>query len=90
VIGSYCRALSPDYFSPPSLKPLDRSVECLAVRGRTLREGKALELSDWTIEEKLKWGLPTEETETKPEEKRKTAEPQIDEEMPRIFKKRRK
>jgi len=94
VIGSYCRALSPEFFTPPWLKPLDRSVECLAVRGRTLREGRALELSDWTMEEKLKWGLPMEEAKeaaaTEPDEKRATAVTPPDEELPRLFRKRRK
>ena len=89
--GSYRKVLPPETFSPPSLRPLDHSVPCLAVRGQSLREGKDLELHDWSIEEQTKWGIPPELTvpEVTVNEVASSASPP-DEELPRLFRKRRK
>ena len=90
-LGSYRKALPPETFSPPSLRPLDHSVPCLAVRGQSLREGKDLELHDWSIEEQTKWGIPPEVTvpEVSMNEVASSASPP-DEELPRLIRKRRK
>ena len=78
--------MPPVTISPPSLRPLDHSVPCLAVRGQSLREGNDLELHEWSSEEQTIWGIPPEVAVDLLEVRMSAPE----EELPRLIRIRRK